>query len=950
MLATGSAGGFVIIQYVVKSLVGALDWGLDPQQAVSMIDFGAANSPTTYVGGEHPDVDASDNGAHDPLVVGLRRLGHTVSVVPQSSGLTMLRRTTAAREAGLERRRRPASRRGRGRRRDRRVDGRPIVSTVARRASATRETALSRDRRNPARQVVSCTSPSQPPSRMRDPTSDAARFRDATTPAEGHRSTDRAERTTVGRWARECLAGATGGLATLASVLTLGLLANTALGPQAAVEGIPASFIATVVGGSLFTLLGRGPMPAGGPSSAPTLILAALVLDIAGDAGFDRGQSRDVAALLALTAASIVGMGLLQVAFALGGMTRAAKFIPQPVLAGFMNGVAIVFVTAQVPTLLGWSSGTWTRERWGALGQIQPATLAIGVCTVAAIWAWPLLLRWPRLPSFARVFPGAFVGLVVGCAAYAIVAIAWPGAPLGGVVGPVPPAWPAFDRLAPLLGGDATGLIHRHAGQALTTAILMALIGTLDIVLNGLALDQALETRTDPRRELIALGAANVLSGAAGGLPLLLIRARALGTWRAGGRTKVSLLFGNALFALLALAGTPLLAPLPKVVLGGIMIMIGLLLIDSWSIRLAGRWLRQSPSRETRLNLALVAIVCVASVAWGFAIGVAIGGGLAVALFIRSMNRSLIRSRRNADEQPSRRIYSTEHEAVLETVRPSIVILELEGALFFGSGERLLREVDRMGAGYRAVVIDLHRVGHIDPSGAIVLSQVRRLLEERGVALLLAGVAPHDARGRGLVEFAGDGLPATAWHPDVDRAVEEAELRALAETTTIPLDAAVPLSGSDLMKGLDAAQRARLAARLEQTTLEAGERLFSQGDAGDRLYVLTTGSVSVLGGPERTPEPDGPAPRVRYVTCSPGMMFGEVAMLDHRGRSAEAVADTASEVHALSAPALEALSVEDPVLATHVFRNIAVHLSARLRIASKAQLAGQRAATHERLD
>jgi gamma-glutamyltranspeptidase/glutathione hydrolase len=94
VLATGSAGGFVIIQYVVKTLVGALDWGLDAQQAVSLIDFGAANSPTTYVGGEHPDVDARDGGAHDALVTGLRAMGHNVSVVPHSSGITMLRRVT----------------------------------------------------------------------------------------------------------------------------------------------------------------------------------------------------------------------------------------------------------------------------------------------------------------------------------------------------------------------------------------------------------------------------------------------------------------------------------------------------------------------------------------------------------------------------------------------------------------------------------------------------------------------------------------------------------------------------------------------------------------------------------------------------------------------------------------------------------------------------------------
>lgn len=96
VLATGSPGGSAIIQYVTKTLVGALDWRLNPQQAVSMVDFGAANNPNTNVGGEHPNINATNNGANDPLVVGLRAIGHTVSVAPQSSGLGILRRTTAA--------------------------------------------------------------------------------------------------------------------------------------------------------------------------------------------------------------------------------------------------------------------------------------------------------------------------------------------------------------------------------------------------------------------------------------------------------------------------------------------------------------------------------------------------------------------------------------------------------------------------------------------------------------------------------------------------------------------------------------------------------------------------------------------------------------------------------------------------------------------------------------
>lgn len=89
----GSPGGSTIIQYVIKTLVGVLDWGLDAQQAVSAVDFGAANGPKTNVGGEHPAINIADNGDHDPLVIGLRNLGHQVDIGEQSSGLSALVRS-----------------------------------------------------------------------------------------------------------------------------------------------------------------------------------------------------------------------------------------------------------------------------------------------------------------------------------------------------------------------------------------------------------------------------------------------------------------------------------------------------------------------------------------------------------------------------------------------------------------------------------------------------------------------------------------------------------------------------------------------------------------------------------------------------------------------------------------------------------------------------------------
>ena len=101
----GSPGGAVIIQFVVKTVVGMVDWGMDPQQAVGMVDFGAANSPKTSVGGDHPNIDTADNGDHDPLVKGLRALGHQVDLADQSSGLSAIVRGSPGWTGGADPRR-----------------------------------------------------------------------------------------------------------------------------------------------------------------------------------------------------------------------------------------------------------------------------------------------------------------------------------------------------------------------------------------------------------------------------------------------------------------------------------------------------------------------------------------------------------------------------------------------------------------------------------------------------------------------------------------------------------------------------------------------------------------------------------------------------------------------------------------------------------------------------
>ena len=127
-------------------------------------------------------------------------------------------------------------------------------------------------------------------------------------------------------------------------------------------------------------------------------------------------------------------------------------------------------------------------------------------------------------------------------------------------------------------------------------------------------------------------------------------------------------------------------------------------------------------------------------------------------------------------------------------------------------------------------------------------------------------------------------------------------------------------------------------APCSRSVWHSGGCLFRQGDAGDRLYVITAGSINVVSGEP----PTGDALPQRYVTLSPGMILGETAMLDGGGRSGDALADGEVEVHALDVPSLQRLHDEDPLLYAQVYRNVALHLSQRLCAAAAAWRASTR--------
>lgn len=720
-------------------------------------------------------------------------------------------------------------------------------------------------------------------------------------------------------WLRGAWAGGVGSLGVLAVVVTLGLLAWAALGAGAARLGLQAAFATVAVGGVVYALLGRSAVPAAGPSSATALILAALVARlVAGPPASPADAVPGPGTLLALAGLAVAAGGLLQVLLALAGLSRLVRHVPQPVLAGFMNGVALLILIAQVPLLMGLLPGS-------AAVALQPGALVLGLATAALMWM--LARRGGRVPA-------GLVALLAGCAAYALLQQFWPALPLGARIDAPAAAfalpallWPAFDA-------TTAALLQQHGGAVLGTAVLLALIGSLESALSLLAMDQQLAARHDPRRELVALGCSNVAVGLCGGLPVVFSRARALaivqsgdgGGGHGGHGGRGGVLAGSLLLGALYALGGPLLGLLPLTVLAGTMVVLAVGLVDRWSGRLLARALRGEPSRDLWTGLAVVALVCVVTLWQGFPAGVALGVLLSLLSFVERMSRSLVRARADAAARPSRRVYPPEAEARLAPLRRQVTVLELEGALFFGSGEQLLAEADRLDAGCRFLVLDLHRVGAIDETGATTLQLLMQRLAQRGVTLLPAGVRAGSEPARALADFS----TIDRWWPDADRATEEAERRLLAGGAAgqEARQETVALTDCSLARGLTAPQQAQLAALLQPLRLAAGATLFARGDAGDSVYVLTSGSVSIFG----PPGPQGWAQR--YVSFSPGVMLGEMAMLDGAGRSAAAVADGDATLLRLEGAVLRRLAQDDPALAAALYRNIALHLTERLRAAS----------------
>lgn len=706
-------------------------------------------------------------------------------------------------------------------------------------------------------------------------------------------------------------------LVALPASLAFGVAIYSAADPGLASRGALAGIVGAAVIGIVAPLAGGTERLISAPCAPAAAVMSALAAELAagspaGGAGLER--------VILLMAIAALASGALQIGYGLLGGGTLIKYIPYPVVTGYLSGVGVVIFLKQLSSLFGLP---------------KDVSLWLGLATPSA-WRWPALVVglatigvMALAPRVTKAVPAAILGLAAGGAAYFALGV--------------------FDtRLRSLednpfvigsLGGAGAGLLESF-GSRLTAfgrlhpqdllavaspALTLSVLLSIDTLKTCVVVDALTRTRHDSNREMLGQGLANVVAAFAGGVPGAGTSGATLVNIASGGRTRRSGVIEGALVLVAYLLLGSVVAWAPLAALAGILVVVAFRMFDWSSFQL----LRQ---RATTLDFLVVASVVAVAVGVGLVTASGVGVGLAILLFIRDKVRgSVIRRRTYGNQVFSRQKRLPEEMDVLERRGGETVVCELEGDLFFGTTDQLFTQLEAELRARRFVILDLRRVRSVDLTAVHLLEQIVAQLEERGAQLLFSSVPKRLPSGQDLRVYFGEvGLLRPERRLRVfgqlSDALEWVEDRILEEEGRARSDDETPLGLRDIdfLVGRKDETLRQLEACTEQRACEPDERIFHQGDVGDELFLIRRGRVRIALSLD-----DGQSYHV--ATFGRGDFFGDIAFLDRGVRSADAVALTRTDLLVLSRSRFEKVAEQHPRLGQQFFASLARSLAIRLR-------------------
>jgi SulP family sulfate permease len=701
-------------------------------------------------------------------------------------------------------------------------------------------------------------------------------------------------------------------LVAVPAAIANGLVMYAPLGPSATAAGAMAGIVGAAALGMVAPFLGGTPRLVSAPSPAAAAFMAAVAADLLGS-GLAPGR---VPAIFVLTAL-VAGAFQLAVGSVRGG--RLVKYLPYPVVAGYLTGAGLLILYIQIPRLLGVTGSVAPLAALLRPASWSPTSIAVaGVTLLVAVLA----------PRVTRRIPATLVGIAAGALVYrAFAAFQPPLLQLAGnpqLVGLLP----GSGHLSALGAGVSTlrGALLEDLRVALVPGLTLGVLVSIDTLKTCLLVDSTTGSRHDPDRELLGQGLANVASALAGGAPGTGIVSGSMVNVAGGATGKLSG-FLAGLFALgaLLLFGD-LVAYLPVPALAAIVALMAVRMFQ----RNAFQLMRE---RRTALDFAVVVAVVATAMSGNLVAAAGVGVALSVGLYVREQARApLVRRVALGDAVSSKRRRLDAERAVIAAHGAETALVELQGSLFFGTAEKVLRVLQPHLA-RRTLILDLGRLPSVDVTGANALQTLAAGLGARGGRLVLCDL-PGGVAGQRLAIYLGQlGLLGPPHHVRVfstaDDALEWAEEELIARhlpARRAPDAPPLALHEMELLAGLPSEAHEALRPHVTERAVGVGERLFSRGDVHHDLFFIRAGSVRIT-------VPVGGGRAHALATFGRGDFFGEIAFVDGNPRTADAVADAETHLYALTREGLASAAREHPAIEQLLHARLARALATRLRAA-----------------
>jgi len=625
------------------------------------------------------------------------------------------------------------------------------------------------------------------------------------------------------------------------------------------------------------------------------------------------GQEKLVTVVVAIALSSLLtGVLFLSIGqFKLGNLIR---FIPYPVVGGFLAGSGLLLVFGAISFMTGARVNLLHLSPMLQLGQY--------VRWLPGLLFAAFLLVVSRRRSHVLIFPCTLMGGIV--VFYILLALTNTSIAkaneLGLLLGALPTGGGSLWQ--PLSPSDLVHVNWSVIGQQIPSLCVIAVVGIITLLLNATSLELVTGQNIDLNRELKAAGIANLVAGLGGGMVGFHGLSDSTASYRMGGTSRLVGFVVAGLCGITFLLGRALLSYFPNLVLGGFLLFLGLDFLVTW---MYDAWFKLPIADYLIMIVILVVINTV-----GFLEGVSLGVVLAVILFVVNYSRiNAVKHVLTGATYHSNVTRPRLHQQLLREKGNCLFILELQGLIFFGTAQKMLdmvsQRIDNPNLpDLRFLVLDFRLVNGFDSSALLGFAKIKQLTQARRIALVFTNLSADMQRQVKRELLPGGDEPSLQFFLDLDHGIEWCEDQMATSFSSVDLD----VNALSLMKQLRNAMPPsvtdeELLSYFEEKKADKGEYIIHQGDDSAGLYFIEKGQVTV-----QLEGEGGKTTRLR--TMQTGTVVGELGLYLGRKTTASVIADESCTLFHLTTQKFNEMEKNAPEIASAFHKFIVGILGERL--------------------